>query len=92
MVVFLLLLATVIDLALAALLIGVSGFIFGSGPESGHGGMWAAILFVSAIIACVVAPVAGFVLKRRGNIGVGLLLAWVPPVVGVLVLLTPPPY
>jgi hypothetical protein len=32
------LIAAIVDVSLVALLIGVSGFLFGSGPESMHGG------------------------------------------------------
>jgi peptidoglycan/LPS O-acetylase OafA/YrhL len=82
----------VIGLALAALLIGVSGFLFGSGPESIHAGVWAAVAYAAAVIACVVVPFAGFVINRRGNAGAGLLIAWVPPLGGLLALIIPPPY
>jgi hypothetical protein len=52
----LLVLAAIVDLAIAALLIGVSGFLFGGGPESTHGGPVVMVAYVAAIIACVVAP------------------------------------
>jgi hypothetical protein len=45
-----LVLAMIVDLAIAALLIGVSGFVSGGGPESYHGG----ILFTAAYIAAVI--------------------------------------
>ncbi|MGA7184230.1 MAG: hypothetical protein WBY67_13170 [Pseudolabrys sp.] len=57
--IFLLVIAMVVDGALAALLIGVSGFLFGGGPESLHAGALAAVAFFAAVIACLVAPVAG---------------------------------
>jgi uncharacterized membrane protein len=82
----------VIGLALAALLIGVSGFLFGSAPESMHAGVWAAVAYAAAVIACVVAPFAGFVINRRGNAGAGLLIAWVLPLGGLLAVIIPPPY
>ena len=43
---FLLVVATVVDGALAALLVGVSGFWFGGGPESMHAGALAAFAFI----------------------------------------------
>ena len=43
-----LVIATVADLALAELLIGVSGFMFGSGPESMHAGAGFAAVYWGA--------------------------------------------
>jgi hypothetical protein len=84
--------AMIVDLALAALLVAVSGFIFGSGPESTHAGNLAAVGYIAAMIGCVVAPIAGFVLHRRGKSGVGVAAAWLP-VAGALVAMTiPAPY
>ena len=34
-----LIIAAIVDVALAALMVAVSGFLFGSGPESMHGGV-----------------------------------------------------
>jgi hypothetical protein len=34
-----LIIAAIVDVALAALMVGVSGFLFGAGPESMHGGV-----------------------------------------------------
>jgi hypothetical protein len=59
--------AAIADLALAALLIGVSGFIFGAGPESMHGGALLAAAYAGLLIACAAAPLAGFILHRRGR-------------------------
>jgi hypothetical protein len=89
---FLLVVATIADLALAALLVAVSGFMFGGGPESMHAGSLASAGYVVAVIGCVAAPVAGFVLNRRGKSGVGLLAA-VLPIAGALVAsMVPAPY
>jgi hypothetical protein len=57
---FLLVLATVADLALAALLVGVSGFLFGGGPESMHAGFLTMVGYVAAVMGCLAAPIAGF--------------------------------
>ena len=92
MVIAILLLATLVDLALAALMIGVSGFLFGSGPESAHGGTFLAAAYTAGVIACVAAPIAGFVFNRRGKTRAGVLVAWLP-VLGTLVALAiPAPY
>ena len=92
MAIFLLAVAAVVDLALAALLIGVSGFLFGAGPESMQAGAWAAVAYAAAVIACIVAPVVGFAINRRGKAGAGLLVAWMPVLGGILALIIPPPY
>ena len=63
----LLIIAAIVDVALAALLIGVSGFLFGSGPESMHGGTLLTAAYAAAVIACMAAPVAGFILNARGK-------------------------
>lgn len=89
---FLLAVATVIDLALAALLIGVSGFLFGTGPESMHGGVLLAVAYAAAVVVCLVAPVAGFFLHRRGKTGPGLALAWLPPAGALVAMAVPAPY
>lgn len=70
-----LIVAAIADLALAALLIGVSGFMFGGGPESLHASGFVAVLYAGAVAACIAAPVAGFMLTRNGKGGLGLVLA-----------------
>ena len=87
-----LIIAAIADLALAALLIGVSGFIFGAGPESMHGGALLAAGYAGMVIACVAAPVAGFFLHRRGRTAPGLAVAWLPPAGALIAILLPPPY
>jgi hypothetical protein len=88
----LLIVAALIDLALAALLIGVSGFLFGSGPESLQGGpVWTAA-YTAAVIVCVAAPVAGFMINARGRAGLGLALAFMPSAGALTALMIPPPY
>jgi hypothetical protein len=88
----LLIVAAVADFALAALLIGVSGFLFGSGPESMHAGGLLMAAYVAAVIACVAAPIIGSLINRRGQSGFGLLVAWLPPAGALLALLVPAPY
>ena len=89
---FLLVVATVVDGALAALLVGVSGFWFGGAPESMHAGALAAFAFIAAVIACLAAPVAGFILNRRGKATLGLSVAWLPAAGAALALVFPAPY
>jgi hypothetical protein len=87
---FLLVVAMVADGALAALLVGVSGFLFGGGPESMHAGVLAAIAYFAAVIACLAAPIAGFIFNRRGK--AGLAVAWLPPAAAMVALIIPAPY
>jgi hypothetical protein len=82
-------LAGLADWALAALLIAVSGFVLGGGPESEHAGAAGAIAWGAMIVASLTAPVAGFVLANRGRPGAGILLAATPIIVAGLVTLVP---
>jgi len=84
--------ATIADLALAVLLIAVSGFLFGSGPESGHYGAWWLALFIAFLVFCVVAPIIGFMMRSRENGGAGFLVACSPLVIAVIASMIPPPY
>ncbi len=88
----LLVVATIADLGLAALLVAVSGFMFGAGPESMHAGNLVAAGYVVAVIGCVAAPIAGFVFNRRGKTGVGLAAAWLPIAGALGALMVPAPY
>jgi hypothetical protein len=92
MVIALLVLATLVDLTLAALMIGVSGFLFGSGPESAHGGTLLAAAYTAGVMVCVAAPIAGFVFNRRGKTGAGVLVAWLPVLGALVALAIPAPY
>ncbi len=89
---FLLVIGAIADLALAALLVAVSGFVFGAGPESMHAGNLAAAGYIAAVIACVAAPVVGFVFSRRGKPGIGLAAAWLPVAGALVALVVPAPY
>lgn len=88
----LLILATVVDLALAALVVGVSGFIIGGGPESVHGGKAAEAAIAAAVAGCVLAPIIGFVLRSFGRPVGGILIAWLPPAAALLLMAVPAPY
>ena len=83
----LLVIAIVADLALAALLVGISGFVFGGGPEGMHGAIWVAIGWWAMFIAALAAPVLGVVLARRGKPEAGALIAWMPAIIGIVVAL-----
>jgi hypothetical protein len=88
----LLVFAAIVDFGLAALLIGVSGFLFGSGPESIHGSMGFAAAYIAGVIACVLAPVAGFIFNAAGKPGAAQLVAWLPAAAGLVALVIPAPY
>jgi len=88
----LLAIAAVVDVALAVLLVSVSGFLFGGGPQSMNAGLPAALLYGGAIVACLAAPIIGFVLNRRDRRPLGLLIAWLPPAAFSVALAIPAPY
>ncbi len=92
MTIAILVLAAIVDLGLAALMIGVSGFLFGSGPESMHGSGLLMAAYTAGVIACLAAPVAGFVFNGRGKTGAGMLVAWLPAAGALLALAIPAPY
>ena len=87
-----LVIAAIVDVAIAALLVGVSGFLFGSGPESMHGGPQAVASFAVAVIGCVALPAVGFAMNRRGKAGLALLAAWMPVAGALLATTFPAPY
>jgi hypothetical protein len=45
---------------LAVLLIAVSGFVFGAGPEGGHGDPAEVAIWTAGIMACIGAPILTF--------------------------------
>ncbi len=87
-----LVLATIIDLAIAALLVAVSGFLFGSGPESLRAGAAVEVIYAAGIIACVAAPIAGFMLNGNGRVAPGQFVAWLPAIGALAALVMPAPY
>lgn len=88
----LLVVAAIADVALAALLVAVSGFIIGSGPESMKAGGLLVAAYAAAVLACVAAPVIGFILLRRGKAGPGLFVALLPLLGALLAATMPAPY
>ena len=67
-----LIIAAIVDVAL---MVAVSGFLFGSGPESRHGGGLLSAAYTAGVLACLAAPIAGFVFNKRGKTGGGVLVA-----------------
>jgi hypothetical protein len=82
-------LAAIIDLGIAALLIGVSGFVFGTGPESYHGGTAFMAAYTAGVIACVIAPATGFILNAAAKHGPAQVVAWLPAAAALVVLVIP---
>ncbi len=87
-----LVLATIIDLAIAALLVAVSGFLFGTGPESLRASGAVEVIYAAGIMACVAAPIAGFALNGSGRTAPGQFVAWLPVVGAMVALVAPAPY
>jgi hypothetical protein len=55
-------------------------------------GALAAAAYFAAVVVCLAAPVAGFILNRRVKTAVGLAVAWLPPAAALLAVLIPAPY
>jgi hypothetical protein len=72
----LLIVATIVDLLLAALLIAVS-VLFG-------GELSAVTIWTAGLIACVAAPLVGFGLRAFSKPGTGVLVALLPPIIAAL--------
>jgi hypothetical protein len=88
----LLIVAALIDLALAVLLVAVSGFVTGGGPESMNAYGLVAAAYWAAVVVCVVAAFAGFILNRKGKTVAALVFAWLPPAGALVATLMPAPY
>jgi hypothetical protein len=85
-----LVIATLADLALAGLLIAVSGFVF-HGPYNTGPEMPEAALLVAYVALCFVAPVAAWILRARGVRYVLVLsTAYAPLLLAALVLAAEP--
>jgi hypothetical protein len=81
--------AAVFDLFLFAFLISISNYLFGTGPRSLHGGPLLTFVYAVVVIVCLLAPVAGVMLHRRGKTAAGLLIMCLPLAGVALVLLMP---
>jgi len=88
----LLIIAVLVDLALAALLVAVSGFVTGGGPESMNAHGFAAAAYWAAVAVCLAAAFAGFILNRKGKTLAALVFAWLPPAGALVAALMPAPY
>jgi len=88
----LLIIAVLVDLALAALLVAVSGFVTGGGPESTNAHGFAAAAYWAAVVVCIAAAFAGFILNRKGKTLAALVFAWLPPAGALVAALMPAPY
>ena len=86
---FLLVIITVLDLALAMLLISVSGFILQGVTNTGPM-MPEAIFYVFLIVSCFAFPLGAWVLRDRMMPGVPLLVAGLPLALAAIALLLPP--
>jgi len=80
----LLIVASLVDGLLAILLVAVSGFVFGGGPEGMSGDVSGVVIWIAAFTACIAAPVGGFVLRGLGRPGPGVLVALLPLVFALL--------
>ena len=88
----LLIAGAIVDVGIAVLIIAISGFIVGSGPESMRAGPWGGALLMAVVLACLAAPVIGFVMERLKRPAGGILVEWLPPMIGIIALMIPPGY
>jgi hypothetical protein len=87
-----LVLATMVDLAIAALLVAVSGFLFGTGPESLRASGAVEVVYAAGIIACTAAPIAAFALNGIGRVAPAQFVVWLPGLGALVALILPAPY
>jgi hypothetical protein len=85
----LLILATLIDLGLAALLIGVSGFVL-EGVNNTGPSMPDAVILVAFIVFSIAAPLAAWARRSHARPAVTLIIAWAPAAIASIVLLLEP--
>jgi hypothetical protein len=78
-----LIVATIVDLLLAVFLVAISGLIFGPGPESANGEPTAVAIWIGGFVFCLIAPLAGFIARRRGLAGWAVMIACAPAAVGL---------
>ena len=88
----LLIAAVVVDAGIAVLIITISGFIVGSGPESMRAGATGGAILMAAVLGCLAAPAIGFAMQKYGRPVGGIIVAWLPALVGLIVLMVPPNY
>ncbi|MFO1091161.1 MAG: hypothetical protein U1E46_16420 [Hyphomicrobiales bacterium] len=73
----LLVLLTIADVALAVLLIAVSGFVL-EGVNNTGPMMPEAVFFVALVVVCLVAPIAAWALRRKLDPMIVLVIAAAP--------------
>ena len=66
------------DAALVVLLIAISGFIF-EGPEGANGAASAVAGWGMSLAVCVLSPLMGLMMWRRGRRDLSLVMGWLPP-------------
>lgn len=66
------------DAALVILLLAVSGFVF-SGPEGANGEASAVAGWGISLAVCVISPLMGIMMWRRGRRDLALGMVWLPP-------------
>ncbi|MGR7997299.1 hypothetical protein [Xanthobacter sp. ZOL 2024] len=71
------------DAALVVLLLAISGFVFG-GPEGAGGEMSAVVGWSLTLAVCILSPLLGLLMWRRGRVDLALAMTWLP-VVALLV-------
>lgn len=84
--------AAAVDVGIAILLVGISGFIVGTGPQSMQAGAFGTSVLFAAVAGCLAAPAIGFAMQSFNRPAGGILVAWSPPAVGLLALSIPPNY
>jgi hypothetical protein len=84
----LLVIATIIDVLLAALLVAVSGFILqgvnNTGPMAG------AEWYVAFVIFCVAAPIVAWIVRKRAPPAIPIILVLAPIAIAIVALLLEP--
>ena len=71
-------LGLLVNAGLAILLIAISGFVFG-GPEGARGEASAVMGWGSTLAVCVLSPLLGLWMWRRGRRDLALAMTWLPP-------------
>ena len=85
----LLIFATIVDLALAALLVAISGFVL-QGVNNTGPMMPEAIFYILMIVVCVLAPVIAWSARGHLSPGATVVTAFAPIGVAALVLIAEP--
>lgn len=68
------------------------GFVYGRSPKFYQGSIVFMAVFSGAVIFCVMASVAGFILNAAARHNSAQVVTWLPPFGVLLALIVPPPY